>query len=155
MSEEKLDQPLKYRIWGAEQIDTETKKQMDNVMSLPVAVAGALMPDAHIGYGLPIGGVLATENTVIPYAVGVDIACRMRLTIFPVKPHMIKQKPDQFKKALLEHTLFGAGKEFHGKQRQSHEVLDDPAWKSTWLLRSPLQRAFRSSLRGFEPPGCG
>ncbi len=33
------------------------------------------MPDAHVGYGLPIGGVLATSETVIPYAVGVDIAC--------------------------------------------------------------------------------
>ena len=44
------------------------------------------MPDAHVGYGLPIGGVLATENVVIPYAVGVDIACRMRLSIFEVSP---------------------------------------------------------------------
>ena len=51
-------------------------------MRLPVAVRGALMPDAHVGYGLPIGGVLATENAVIPYAVGVDIACRMKLTVF-------------------------------------------------------------------------
>ena len=42
-----------------------------------MSVAGALTPDAHVGYGLPIGGVLATENAVIPYAVGVDIACRM------------------------------------------------------------------------------
>ena len=39
------------------------------------------MPDAHVGYGLPIGGVLATHNAVIPYAVGVDIACRMKLTV--------------------------------------------------------------------------
>ena len=43
-----------------------------------VSVRGALMPDAHLGYGLPIGGVLATENAVIPYAVGVDIACRYK-----------------------------------------------------------------------------
>ena len=48
---------------------------------LPVSVAGALMPDAHASYGLPIGGVLATDNAVIPYAVGVDIACRMKMTI--------------------------------------------------------------------------
>jgi hypothetical protein len=39
------------------------------------------MPDAHVGYGLPIGGVLATDNSVIPYAVGVDIACRMKMTV--------------------------------------------------------------------------
>ena len=47
---------------------------MANACALPVAVAGALMPDAHVGYGLPIGGVLATDNAVIPYAVGVNIA---------------------------------------------------------------------------------
>jgi tRNA-splicing ligase RtcB (3'-phosphate/5'-hydroxy nucleic acid ligase) len=43
-------------------------------MRLPVSVGGALMPDAHLGYGLPVGGVLATEGAVIPWAVGVDIA---------------------------------------------------------------------------------
>jgi len=40
--------------------------QMYQAAKLPIAVAGALMPDAHSGYGLPIGGVLATENAVIP-----------------------------------------------------------------------------------------
>ena len=58
--------------------------QMRNAVRLPVAVRGALMPDAHHGYGLPIGGVLATENAVIPYAVGVDIACRMKLSVLDI-----------------------------------------------------------------------
>jgi tRNA-splicing ligase RtcB len=48
-------------------------------MHLPVSVGGALMPDAHLGYGLPVGGVLATEGAVIPWAVGVDIGCGMLL----------------------------------------------------------------------------
>jgi tRNA-splicing ligase RtcB len=65
-----------WRQWGAG-LEAEAVKQMANACALPVAVAGALMPDAHVGYGLPIGGVLATDNAVIPYAVGVDIACRM------------------------------------------------------------------------------
>ena len=69
-----------YRIWGSDH-DAAALEQMQNACALPVAVAGALMPDAHVGYGLPIGGVLATENAVIPYAVGVDIACRMKLTV--------------------------------------------------------------------------
>jgi len=43
---------------------------MEIAMKLPVTEAGALMPDAHQGYGLPIGGVLATNNSVIPYGVG-------------------------------------------------------------------------------------
>lgn len=133
---------LPYPVWGAEQIEEETLKQMSNAMQLPVAVAGALMPDAHLGYGLPIGGVLATEKVVIPYAVGVDIACRMRLTIFPEKPYVIGQKPDQFKKALMEHTLFGAGKEFNPKQRADHAVLEDADWKATWLLRALRDKAY-------------
>ena len=65
---------LPYEVWGREGIDPAANAQMENALRLPVAVAGALMPDAHVGYGLPIGGVLATQGTVIPYAVGVDIA---------------------------------------------------------------------------------
>ena len=71
--------PVKYRQWG-EGLDHDAVMQMEKACLLPVSVAGALMPAAHVGYGLPIGGVLATENAVIPYAVGVDIACRMKMT---------------------------------------------------------------------------
>ena len=69
------NQPVEYSIWGRENIDDASLAQMNNAMRLPISVAGALMPDAHVGYGLPIGGVLAADNAVIPYAVGVDIAC--------------------------------------------------------------------------------
>jgi tRNA-splicing ligase RtcB len=57
---------------------------MDAAMSIAPAVAGAIMPDAHVGYGLPIGGVLGFDDAVCPYAVGVDIACRMKLSIFEI-----------------------------------------------------------------------
>src|SRR6188508_774952 len=70
-------------IWG-ENLEPDALNQLRNACKLPVAVAGALMPDAHVGYGLPIGGVLATRNAVIPYAVGVDIACRMKLSVLDV-----------------------------------------------------------------------
>ena len=69
-----------YRIWG-NNLEAAAVQQLKNACTLPVAVSGALMPDAHVGYGLPIGGVLATQNAVIPYAVGVDIACRMKITV--------------------------------------------------------------------------
>jgi hypothetical protein len=48
-------EPLEYRVWGEEYIDPEALAQIDNAMRLPVSIAGALMPDAHVGYGLPIG----------------------------------------------------------------------------------------------------
>ncbi|MCX6067674.1 MAG: RtcB family protein [Chloroflexi bacterium] len=112
-------------------------------MRLPVSVAGALMPDAHVGYGLPIGGVLATDNAVIPYAVGVDIACRMRLSIYEVSPYLLGQKKGLFEDALWERTSFGIGAQWQGKQRADHAVLDDPAWHATRLLKSLQDNAAR------------
>jgi tRNA-splicing ligase RtcB (3'-phosphate/5'-hydroxy nucleic acid ligase) len=135
-------EPLAYRVWGQKHVDSESLKQMDAAMTLPVAVAGALMPDAHVGYGLPIGGVLATEGAVIPYAVGVDIACRMRLSIYRVSPIVLNQRPGQFKNALLEQTRFGAGGAWQRNARADHEVLDDPAWTATSFLRSLHNTAY-------------
>src|SRR6202012_5109630 len=97
--------------------------QMEKAFLLPVAVAGALMPDAHVGYGLPIGGVLATENAVIPYAVGVDIACRMKLTVYDRKANTLAGQRDRLANLLESETRFGMGCTF--KQRREHDVMDD------------------------------
>ena len=72
---------LEFKIYGEENIDPEALHQMQTAMKLPISVKGALMPDAHVGYGLPIGGVLATYNAVIPYGVGMDIGCRMCMSV--------------------------------------------------------------------------
>ncbi len=50
-----------YRIWGRD-FDASAIQQLKNACKLPVSVSAALMPDAHVGYGLPIGGVLATHE---------------------------------------------------------------------------------------------
>src|SRR5947208_7324103 len=97
--------------------------QMGRACLLPIAIAGALMPDAHQGYGLPIGGVLATENAVIPYAVGVDIACRMRMSIFGVEDaENVLDSPvrERLRAALESETRFGMGAKFDGGQRRDH-----------------------------------
>jgi tRNA-splicing ligase RtcB len=80
------------------------------------------MPDAHVGYGLPIGGVLATENTVIPYAVGVDIACRMKMTVLDIPACELERHQDRLTRAIEAETRFGVGANF--KNRRQHEVLD-------------------------------
>ena len=95
---------------------------MGKACLLPVAVAGALMPDAHVGYGLPIGGVLATENAVIPYAVGVDIACRMKMTVLDIPVCDLEQKEDRLTRAIKAETRFGIGVNF--KECRAHDVLD-------------------------------
>jgi tRNA-splicing ligase RtcB len=111
-----------WRQWG-EGLESEAVKQMANACALPVAVAGALMPDAHVGYGLPIGGVLAMENAVIPYAVGVDIACRMKLTVYDRKGNTIAGQRDRLANILEDETRFGMGCTF--KNRREHEVMDE------------------------------
>ena len=127
--------PLAYRVWGREYIDAGALAQMDNALRLPVSAAGALMPDAHVGYGLPIGGVLAVEDAVIPYAVGVDIACRMRLSIYPQSPILLGQKPAIFERALLAQTRFGMGAKWEKAQRPEHPVLDDVFFYAIGVLR--------------------
>jgi len=104
--------------------DENSLAQFRNACSLPVAAAGALMPDAHVGYGLPIGGVLATRGCVIPYAVGVDIACRMKLTVLDLPLRHIEKEHDRklLSRAIESETRFGIGVSF--ERRKQHEVLD-------------------------------
>jgi len=89
-----------FSIFGENEIDEQAKFQLYDALKLPISIAGALMPDAHSGYGLPIGGVLATENAVIPYGVGVDIGCRMSLSIFDLPASFIKGKDHQLQAIL-------------------------------------------------------
>lgn len=122
-----------FKVYGRKLISSNAYQQMELAMRLPITEKGALMPDAHQGYGLPIGGVLATKNAVIPYGVGVDIGCRMSLSLFDVEPDFMKKKSYQFKMALKERTCFGSGGELPIKQE--HEVLDRKEFASTPLLR--------------------
>jgi tRNA-splicing ligase RtcB len=132
-SEELRDEPLPYRVWGVASVDEAARLQMETALRLPVAEGGALMADAHVGYGLPIGGVLAVREAVIPWAVGLDIACRLRLSVFELSSHVLGQKKNDLKRALEEETFFGAGVRHDG--RSSHAVLDDPTWGATSFLR--------------------
>lgn len=61
----------------AEVLEDEALRQFNEAMAQPFAVAGALMPDAHTGYSLPIGAVVATDGVVLPAWVGYDIGCGM------------------------------------------------------------------------------
>lgn len=133
--DELRNEALPYRVWGADLIEAGTTAQMEDAMRLPVSVGGALMPDAHLGYGLPVGGILATEGVVIPWAVGVDIACRMRLSVYEVSPEVLDEKRDDLAEVLVRNTNFGPGSKFKEGRRPEHEVLEDPAWEATSFLK--------------------
>ncbi len=116
------DGPAPHRVWGRDH-DAEALRQMERAVRLPVSVMGALMPDAHVGYGLPIGGVLATEDAVIPYAVGMDIACRMKMSVLDLPLDALDTQRDSLRTALEHETRFGVGASF--RHRRRHAVMDE------------------------------
>jgi tRNA-splicing ligase RtcB len=84
---------LPIKMW-LEEIEENAMVQIKNLANLPFAFKHvAIMPDSHCGYGMPIGGVLATEGVIIPNAVGVDIGCgmsAMRLDLTDISRDLLK-----------------------------------------------------------------
>ena len=123
-----------FSVYGREHIEDGAFRQMEVALELPITVSAALMPDAHQGYGLPIGGVLAADNAVIPYGVGVDIGCRMALSVYDLPPGLLHTKKDSFIRAIADNTLFGPGRGFSRSERADHAVLEDPLFKeNAWV----------------------
>jgi tRNA-splicing ligase RtcB len=132
---------LPYHTVGGRHIEPAARRQMETAMSLPVTVAGALMPDAHAGYGLPVGGVLATHNAVIPYAVGVDIGCRMALTIIDEPASLLQRYGYEMKQVLKAESHFGM--EDDVPWRRQNAIIDDERFAATALLRGLQRKAAR------------
>jgi tRNA-splicing ligase RtcB (3'-phosphate/5'-hydroxy nucleic acid ligase) len=132
---------IPFSIFGEEHIEQGALHQMYTAAKLPVSVAGALMPDAHSGYGLPIGGVLATDNAVIPYGVGVDIGCRMCLSVFEIPPAELVKHEAFYTRELLEATLFGSGGQW--PQAEDHEVMERAEFDALPLLKGLQGRAWK------------
>lgn len=132
---------LDFEVYGKEKIEKGAINQMYTAMKLPVVRAGALMPDAHQGYGLPIGGVLATENAVIPYGVGVDIGCRMCLTMYDLPDNYIKRYHVNLKQHLVDNTRFGMGCEFD--EPMDDEVLESKVFQEIDFVKKLKQTAYK------------
>lgn len=92
------------KLW-LDDIEEGAIQQAKNLANLPFAFKHiAIMPDAHQGYGMPIGGVMATKGVVVPNAVGVDIGCGMcavRTSLTEIDTETIKK-------------IFGGSKDYHG-----------------------------------------
>ncbi len=132
--------PAPWQQWGDERMEESAIRQMENACSLPVAVRGALMPDAHTGYGLPIGGVLAVKNAVIPYAVGVDIACRMRLSVVDMPVSALISRREKLIAAIERETRFGVGAKFEGRDKREHPVMDED-WHVSAVTKANKDKA--------------
>ena len=132
---------VELHVFGRPIIKSNAYEQMKTAMKLPIAEKAALMPDSHLGYGLPIGGVLATNNAVIPFAIGMDIGCRMSLTLYEVTERFFKKKEHQFKQSIISNTAFGVSKTIEFSQE--HEFLDQDVFNTTPLLKRLKSKAAR------------
>lgn len=134
-------QRVPFSVFGENEIDEVAKRQLYDALKLPISVQGALMPDAHSGYGLPIGGVLATDNAVIPFGVGVDIGCRMSLSIFDIPASYMKGKEFQLRNILKDNTAFGLTET--QKTRTDHELFSRPEFQEIPILKSLKDKAYK------------
>jgi tRNA-splicing ligase RtcB len=130
-----------FAVYGGGGIEAGALQQMQTAARLPIAVAGALMPDAHQGYGLPIGGVLATTGAVIPYGVGVDIGCRMCLSVFDINPEELVSREAYFSRELNEATVFGSGGQL--SRPVDHDVMERKEFDELSLLKGLQDKAWR------------
>jgi len=126
-SKEKQNIPLK--VWGKkEEIEDECISQAINLTNLPFAFHHvALMPDCHPGFGMPIGGVLATKNCIIPYAIGSDIGCGMRFihTNIPASLLQVETPNENLAQTIAGNIIRDVPLGFnHHKEPQKDEMLE-------------------------------
>ncbi|KKN03344.1 hypothetical protein LCGC14_1108650 [marine sediment metagenome] len=100
--------------------------QMEVCARIPPAIRAALMPDAHKGYGLPIGGVIETENAISPGYIGFDISCMVMLSVYDIPPNAFISRRKMFADYLKASTKFGVGLEFDSPRK--HAVMDNEQW---------------------------
>ena len=133
-----------------EHIPANAVDQMYTVMRLPMVTKGALMPDAHLGYAMPIGGVAVLEGAISPSFVGYDISCMVQLSLLDVDVDAFEADRSHFAKTLQNVTSFGMGADFARGQRE-HEVMDDSTWREVKIpakLKPLAQKQLGSSGGG-------
>ncbi len=137
------DAPAPFHVYGevGADISPVAVGQLELALRLPIALEGALMPDAHVGYALPIGGVFAAHRAVSPAMVGVDIGCRMHLSLFAVPPGEFLGRRETLFRDLLAVTTFGVGAD--NARPADHAVLDKGRWALTGQTRGLRDKARR------------
>lgn len=113
-------------VWGV--ADSGAVKQIKTCLaSTPEAAAGALMGDHHIGYSMPIGGVVAYHGMVSPSGVGYDIACGNKAVRLDVKADDVKRDIGKIMDMIFREISFGVGRA--NQEDVDHALFDDETWE--------------------------
>lgn len=125
-------------VWG--EALPEAVDQMKAVMQDEVPPNfTALMADHHIGYSVPVGGVVAYENHININGVGFDIACGNKAVRLDCDANYIKSNIYREMNEIQKHISFGIGRK--NNEKVDHELFDDPLWDDIPLLASLKQKA--------------
>ncbi|MDR2860406.1 MAG: RtcB family protein, partial [Elusimicrobiota bacterium] len=132
-------------------IDDRSIKQAENISKLPFAFNHiALMPDCHSGYGMPIGGVLACEDVIIPNAVGVDIGCGM---------HAVKTNLEVLDKTIIKNIMSAIRENIplgFDHRKTPLEIMPLDEWKEkTKTQMTVVGKEYRSAARQVGTLGGG
>lgn len=109
------------------------------------ADAMALMADGHLGYGVPIGGVIAAENRISPTAVGFDIACGNKAVRLDIPASELRANIVHIMDDIWETLSFGVGRKNRERNDDSPFVRDDhPGWQTA--AAKPLRHKANAQL---------
>jgi len=144
------DMLIPVKMW-LDTVESQALDQITHLSNLPFTYHHiAIMPDCHSGYGMPIGGVMATEKVVIPNAVGVDIGCGM----CAVKTNL---KAEQLDQATLK-KIMGKIREVvptgfsHHKEKQDTKFLPEFITKTDYYV---VEKEYDSALKQIGTLGGG
>ncbi len=104
-------------------VEAEAVGQLAAAASVPTVVRALATPDIHIGFGVPIGCVMATESTVVPAAVGYDVNCGMRLIATPLSRADLEGKLRDLARSIARDIPLGEGKSNVELSRRDFEAV--------------------------------
>jgi len=143
ISEEKGKKPIKIWLKSIDDIEIGCLEQAYNLANLPfVKNWVALMPDTHLGKGMPIGGIIGTDDVIIPNAVGSDIGCGMIFAKTNIKAHFLREVKTG--NGMLIQSIIGAsqreipvGKNHHKKMQES-QVINEALNNIEKYIKAPI-----------------
>lgn len=128
-------------VWGEH--DHKTVEQIKRVAAHERSVGAALMADGHLGYAMPIGGVVAYRDAVSPNGVGFDISCGNKAAKTTLSAEDIRAEVPGIMDAIFDQVAFGMG--VTSGRGKDHELFEDPTWKEIPQLGS-LKKSARKQL---------
>ncbi|MFN2593879.1 MAG: RtcB family protein [Actinomycetota bacterium] len=126
-------------VWGEH--DQNTIDQIQRSAADGRVAAAALMADGHLGYAMPIGGVVAYRDAISPNGVGFDISCGNKAALTDLRAEEIRDDMAKIMDTVFAKVAFGIGSE--SGRGIAHPLFDDPAWSINTELASKKQRFAR------------